>query len=213
MALTDPSGQQLPPPHGLAWIVARLEHSQALAQGQRQPGTGLDVTGEIAAGGLSVLERLDEVPGIGLRAAQVIVAEIGLDMTRFPTDNHLASWARVSPRTAQSGAKSRSGKTGKGNPYLKRVLGEAATAAAKTDSFLGERYRRLVRRRGKQRALVAVQRSILVVVWHLLDDPGARFVDLGSDSYERRVNKDRRTRDLVRQLMALGHEVTLGPAA
>jgi transposase len=170
-------------------------------------------TGEIAAGGLSVLERLDEVPGIGLRAAQVIVAKIDLDMTRFPTDDHLASWAKVSPRTIQSGARSRSGKTGKGNPYLKRVLGEAATTAAKTDAFLGERYRRLVRRRGKQRALVAVQRSILVVAWHLLDDPGARFVDLGSDSYERRANKDRRTRDLVRQLMALGHEVTLGRAA
>ena len=170
-------------------------------------------TGEIADGGLSVLERLDEVPGIGLRTAQVIVAEIGLDMTRFPTADHLASWARVSPRTIQSGPRRSSGKTGKGNPYLKRVLGEAATAAAKTDTFLGERYRRLVRRRGKQRALVAVQRSILVVVWPLLADPGARFVDLGSDFYERRVNKDRRTRDLVRQLIALGHEVTLSPAA
>jgi transposase len=134
-------------------------------------------------------------------------------MARFPTAYHLASWARVSPRTIQSGAISRSAKTGKGNPYLKRVLGEAATAAAKTDTFLGERYRRLVRRRGKQRALVAVQRSILVVVWHLLDDPTARFVDLGSDFYERRVNKDRRTHDLVRQLMALGHEVILNPAA
>ena len=143
----------------------------------------------------------------------MIVAEIGLDMTRFSTADHLVSWARVSPRTIQSGPRSRSGKTGKGNPYLKRVLGEAATAAAKTDTFLGERYRRLARRRGKQRALVAVQRSILVIVWHLLADPSARYVDLGPDFYERRVNKDRRTRDLVRQLMALGHEVTLNPAA
>ena len=84
---------------------------------------------------------------------------------------------------------------------------------AKTDTFLGERYRRLVRRRGKQRALVAIARSILVVVWHLLADPNARFVDLGSDFYDRRVNKDRRTRDLVRQLIALGHQVTLSPAA
>ena len=171
-------------------------------------------TGEIRpAGGLPVLERLDEVPGIGLRAAQVIVAELGLDMAQFPTPAHLVSWAKVSPRTIQSGPRSRSGRVGKGNPYLKRVLGEAATAAAKTDTFLGERYRRLVRRRGKPKALVAIQRSILVVVWHLLADPNARFVDLGADFYERRVNTDRRTRDLVRQLMALGHQVTLSPAA
>ena len=133
-------------------------------------------------------------------------------MAQFPTAAHLVSWAKVSPRTIQSGPRSRSGKVGKGNPYLKRVLGEAATAAAKTDTFLGERYRRLVRRRGKPKALVAVERSILVVVWHLLADPNARFVDLGADFYERRVNKDRRTRDLVRQLMALGHQVTLSPA-
>jgi transposase len=123
------------------------------------------------------------------------------------------SWAKVSPRTIQSGPRSRSAKIGKGNPYLKRVLGEAATAAAKTDTFLGERHRRLVRRRGKQRALVAIERSILVVVWHLLDDPNARFIDLGSDFYERRVNKDRQTRNLVLQLQALGHQVTLSPAA
>ncbi len=164
-------------------------------------------------GGLSVLERLDEVPGIGLRAAQVIVAELGLDMAQFPTAAHLVSWAKVSPRTVQSGPRSRTAGTGKGNPHLRRILGDVATAAAKTDTFLGERYRRLAKRRGKKRALVAVERSILVVVWHLLADPSARFHDLGSDFYERRVNKDRRTRDLVRQLMALGHEVTLNPAA
>ena len=93
------------------------------------------------------------------------------------------------------------------------MLGEVATAAAKTDTFFGERYRRLVRRLGKQKALVAIERSILVAVWHLLADPNARFVDLGSDFYERRVNKDRRTRDLVRQINALGHTVTLTHAA
>lgn len=171
-------------------------------------------TGEIGpAGSLPVLERLDEVPGIGLRAAQVIIAEVGLDMAQFPTADHLGSWAKVSSRTIQSGPKSRSGKVGKGNPYLKRVLGEVATAAAKTDTFLGERYRRLVRRGGKQKALVAIERSILVIVWHLLADPNARFVDPGADFYEHRVNTERRTRDLVRQLIALGHQVTLTPAA
>jgi transposase len=157
--------------------------------------------------------RLDEVPGIGLLAAHVIVAEVGLNMAQFPTAAHLVSWAKLSPRTIQSGSKSRSGKVGKGNPYLKGTLGEVATAAAKTDTFLGERYRRLVRRTGKQKALVAVARSILVIVWHLLADPHARFVDLGADHYDQRINKDRKTRNLVRQLQALGHQVTLNPAA
>jgi transposase len=98
---------------------------------------------------LSTAERLDEIPGIGPHAAQVILAEIGLDMTRFPTADHLASWAKLCPRTIQSGPKNSSGKVGKGNPYLKGVLGEAAAAAARTNTFLGERYRRLVKRRGK----------------------------------------------------------------
>jgi len=163
--------------------------------------------------GLSVLDRLDEVPGIGLRAAQVIIAEIGLDMAQFPTAAHLVSWAKLSPRTIQSGPRSRSGRVGKGNPYLKGVLGEVASAAARTDTFLGQRYRRLLRRRGRQRALVAIARSILVVVWHLLADPSARFIDLGQDFYDKNVDVNRRTANLVRQLHALGHQVTLTPAA
>ncbi len=170
-------------------------------------------TGEITGTRVGVLERLDEVPGIGLRCAQVIVAELGLDMTQFPTAGHLVSWAKTAPRTVQSGPRSHTKGTGKGNPYLKRALGEAATAAAKTDTFLGERYRRIARRRGKMKALVAVERSILIIIWHLLADPSTRFVDLGSDFYEKKVDKERRTRQLVRQLAALGHAVTLSPAA
>lgn len=162
---------------------------------------------------LPVVARLDEVTGIGEVAAQTIVAELGLDMSRFPSPAHLVSWAKVSPRTIQSGTRSRGGSTGKGNPYLKRTLGQAAAAVGRTDTFLGERYRRLARRRGKLRAQVAIARSILVIVWHLLDDPTARFHDLGAEFYERRVNKDRRARDLVRQLRALGLDVTLHPAA
>jgi transposase len=94
-------------------------------------------------------------------------------MAQFPTAAHLVSWARRSPRTIQSGKRSRSGAVGKGNPYLKSILGEVASAAARTDTFLGQRYRRLLRRRGSQRALVAIARSILAVVWHLLADPSA----------------------------------------
>jgi transposase len=175
--------------------------------------TGEDTHQPAAPGGLPAVDRLDEVPGIGVKAAQVIIAEVGLDMGQFPTAAHLVSWARLSPRTIQSGTKQRAGATGKGNPYLKGVLGEAAAAAAKTDTFLGERYRRLVKRRGKLKALVAVARSILVIVWHLLADPTARYHDLGSDFYTSRIDTDRKTRTHIRQLQALGFTVTLTPAA
>jgi transposase len=180
--------------------------------GPDAPGADPD-TGELLPAGLPALERLDEVPGIATRGAQIIIAEVGLDMSRFPTAAHLVSWAKLSPRTIQSGAKDHKGKTGKGNPYLKGVLGEIATAAAKTDTFLGERYRRLVKRCGKQKALVAVARSILTIVWHLLSNPHTRYHDLGADYHTTRTDKGRRTRSLVHQLQALGHTVTLTPAA
>jgi hypothetical protein len=125
----------------------------------------------------------------------------------------VVSWAKLSPRTIQSGAKNRPGRTGKGNPYLKGVLGEAAAAAGRTDTFLGERYRRIARRRGKLRALVAAVRSILVIVWHLLADPAARFRELSAGYYASRIDKNRKTRSHVRQLEALGYTVTLAQAA
>jgi transposase len=184
------------------------------SQGQPgEPGTPADPTHPAGAEPLAALDRLDEIPGVGTLAAQAIIAEVGLDMTRFPTAAHLVSWAKLSPQTIQSGPRTRAGKTGKGNRYLKGVLGEAATAAAKTDTFLGERYRRLVKRRGKLKALVAVARSILVIIWHLLAHPAARFHDLGSDYHTTRINKDRKALNHVRQLQALGFTVTLNAAA
>ena len=119
------------------------------------------------------------------------------------------SWAKLSPRTIQSWARSRAGRTGKGNPYLKGLLGEAA----KTSTFLGERYRRIVKRRGKLKALVAIARSILVIIWHLLANPAARYRDLGAGYYTGRIDKDRKTRNHIRQLEAPGYTVTLAPAA
>jgi transposase len=112
-----------------------------------------------------------------------------------------------------AGKRRGSGSTGHGNPYLARVLGEAAVAASKTDTFLGERYRRIARRRGKRRAIVAVGRSILVIVWHLLSDPTARFHDLGAGFYDTRIGPERAKRNHIRQLEALGYKVTLQPAA
>ncbi|HZW42802.1 MAG TPA: transposase, partial [Dermatophilaceae bacterium] len=109
---------------------------------------------------------------------------------------HLVSWAKLSPRANQSGAKTRSGKTGKGNPYLKSVLGEAAASAGRI---------------GKLKALVAVARSILVIVWHLLADPTRRYRDLGPEFFDNRIRPERRKINHVRQLEALGYTVTLTP--
>jgi transposase len=161
----------------------------------------------------SAVQRLAQIPGISPEGAQVILAEIGLDMTRFPTAEHLVSWAKLCPRTIQSGTKHKTGKTPKGNPYLKGVLGQAAGAAARTNTFLGERYRRVVKRRGKGKALVAVARSTLTIIWHLLADPHATFHDLGADYHTTRLDKDRRIRNHIRQIEALGYTVTLAPAA
>jgi transposase len=159
-------------------------------------------------------DRLDEITGVGRAAAQVIIAEIGTDMGRFPTPGQLVSWARFAPGVKESaGKKKGKATTGHGNPYLARVLGEAAAAAGKTNTFLGERYRRIARRRGTRKAIVAVGRSILIIIWHLLSDPQARFHDLGPDFYDTRIDADRKKRNHVRQLEALGYTVTLQPAA
>ncbi|MFD8194684.1 IS110 family RNA-guided transposase [Streptomyces wuyuanensis] len=156
-------------------------------------------------------EKLDAVPGIGPATAQIILAEIGADMRRFPTPEHLVSWAKLCPRTIQSGIKNTSGPAGQGNPWLKGALGEAANAAARTDTFLGAHYRRIVKRRGHAKALVAVARSLLVIAWHLINDPDASYQELGSDWHQRHLNPARKTRELVRQLQALGHQVALEP--
>ena len=193
-------------------LLAAMPDAQPVDPHPGSPTCGppIDTVSETALG---AVDRLDEIPGIGPNVAQVILAEIGLDMSRFPTAAHLVSWAKLCPRTIQSGPVTRGGKTGKGNPYLKGALGDAAAAAAKTDTFLGERYRRIVKRRGKLKALVAVARSILIIVWQLLSDPNTRFHDLGSDHHTRRINTERKVRNHIAQLTALGYHVTLEPAA
>jgi transposase len=191
-------------------LIAAIPAAQGVdPDGTTGPGAGLEPGSPV----LPAVDRLDEITGIGRENAQAVIAEVGLDMTRFATPGHLVSWATLSPRTIQSGARNRAGRTGKGNPYLKAALGEAAAAAARTDTFLGERYRRIARRRGKLKALVAVARTILVIIWHLLADRTARYRDLGPGYYASRIDKDRKTRTHVHQLEALGFTVTLAPAA
>ncbi|MEV6029187.1 transposase [Streptomyces sp. NPDC052036] len=154
--------------------IAELDRliGQTLEQLTGAAGTGADGTGHSVH---ELAERLDAIPGVGPTTAQIILAEIGTDMSRFPTPEHLVSWAKLCPRTIQSGAKNTADAAGKGNPWLKGVLGEAATSAARTDTFLGARYRRIVKCRGHPKAVVAVARSILVITWHLLNDPDTAY--------------------------------------
>jgi transposase len=169
---------------------------------------------ELIAPFAQAVDRLDEIPGIGRTIAQTIIAEVGMDMSRFPTAGHLCSWARFAPAVKQSAGRNLGrGATGHGNPYLAQALGQAALVAGKTDTFLGERYRRIARRRGQKRAIVAVGRSILIIIWHLLSDPEARYHDLGPDFHHNHLGTERRKRNHIRQLEALGFKVTLEPAA
>jgi transposase len=161
------------------------------------------------AGYDGAIARLCAVPGGGPDSVRAVLGEIGLDMSVFGTAGRLCSWARVAPHTRQSGRHNARARTGKGNPYLKSALAQIATGAAKTDTFLGQRYRRLIKRMPKAKALVALQRSILVIFFHLLADPTAEFTDLGSDFYAKRIDRARRTTHLLRQLHALGYEVRL----
>lgn len=160
-----------------------------------------------------LLERLDEIPGVSPEIAADIIGEIGVDMACFPTPGHLSSWAKLTPRTIQSGAKNTHGKTGKGNRWIKGPLGQAAVAAGKTNTFLGARFKRIVKHAPKKKAQVAVARNILEIAWVLIADPDARYTDLGPDWHARHINETRKTRQAVRDLEQLGYTVTLAKAA
>jgi transposase len=157
------------------------------------------------------LERLQTIPGVGRTVAEVIIAETGSDMTRFPSAAHLASWAGVCPGHHESAGKRKSGKTRHGDRWLTGALGTAAMAAARTrdTTYLGARYQRLASRLGKQKALVAVEHSILIAVWHMLTDD-VDYHDLGGDYF---ANHDpaRTLRRITRQANALGFTVRFDP--
>jgi transposase len=124
---------------------------------------------------------------------------------------HLVSWAGLCPSARQSGPRTRTGKKGHGDTWLRSALGQAANGAARTPTFLGERYDRILRRRGKAKAQVA--RSILIIIWHLLADPAAQYTDLGTGHYQARTDTDRKIRNHIRQIQALGFDVTITNAA
>jgi transposase len=177
------------------------------ADGAPSPAPGPD------AAVLDAVARLAEIPGVSPELAMGMIAETGLDMSRFQTAAHLVSWAGLCPSARQSGPRSRKPKKGHGDGYLRRYCTQAANGAAQTSTFLGERVRRLTRHAGGTRARCAVGRSILVIVWHLLKNPEARFTDLGPDWHLRKTDRDRKIRGHLRQLQALGLDVTITPAA
>lgn len=153
------------------------------------------------------------IPGVSTRTAQVILAEIGTDMSRFPTAGHLASWAGMCPGNNESAGKHRSGRTRHGSKWLRIALVEAGQAAGRSkNTYLGSHYHRIRGRRGPRKAAVAVGHSILVIAWHLLST-GEVYNDLGGDYFDRRRNNDARQRRLVAQLEAMGLDVTITPAA
>ena len=197
--------------------IAQMEAGAIAALAQVEESWGVDATGETGPGCgtgpdslvLAAACRLAEIPGISVWLAIVIIAEIGLNMTLFPTPAHLVSWTGLCRSAAQSGTRHGHGKQKKGNSYARAAAGQAAIGAAGTATFLGERHARIARRRGGAIAQVAVARSIMIIVWHLLSDPAARYRDLGPDWHATHVNRDKKIRSHIRGLQALGLTITI----
>src|SRR5215831_6983884 len=204
----------------IARLDARIEQQLASIPGVAPACTACGLIGGGHAPGCAstdaavqgLVERLDEITGVGTRNAQVIIAGLGTDMPVFPTAGHAAAWARLTPRTIQSGASTKPGRTGKGDPYLRGALGQCVMAASRADTRLGEQYRGTARRRGKQKAIVAVSRVICEIAWLLIGDRAARFTDPGAGYYSTQ-NPRRQTRSKIREIERLnpGMKVTLTP--
>jgi transposase len=160
-----------------------------------------------------VVEQLQTIPGVGRRTVQVMIAEFGTDMSRWPTERHFAAWAGVAPANKESAGKRHPVGARYGDPHLRRALTEAAKAGVRTkNTYLGAQYAQIRQRRGPNKATVAVAHSILVSAYHMIQT-GETYDDLGADYFSKRRSPEAETKRLVKRLQALGHEVTLTPAA
>ena len=200
-------------------ILDHIEHLEAAIAAldtqvdavMNEPDPDADTDGEenVVAPFARARDRLDTIPGVGKRAAEVIVAEIGIDMARFPTAGHLASWAGMCPGNNVTGGKQRSGRTTKGDVWLRDILVQCAWTASRTrDTYLAAQFWRLSRRIGKEKAAMAVDHSILVAAWHILTTD-TDYDDLGGDWFARKVNHGHRRAQAIPNLHDLGYQVTL----
>ncbi len=196
----------------LDWLIGRVEAEvTARLTADADPQLEVPEGDGPPASGTEAVARLDTIPGVGRRVAEVVVAEIGRDMSRFPSADHLASWAGLTPGHNESAGKRFSGRTRKGSPALRVALVEAARAAARTHTYLAAQFRRLAARRGGKRAAVAVAHSILVIAYQLLRDGGV-YEDLGQAYFDER-DRTRVTQRLLQRLRNLGVAVEVQPAA
>lgn len=191
-----------------AQIIARIDHlDAAIAELSIAIAARLD-------GFEAMIERFSAVPGVKRTTAEIVIAETGGDVTVFPTPEQLCSWAGVAPANHESAGKHRPAGTRNGGRWLRRALIESARSAARTkDTYFAAQYRRIARRRGPNKAAVAVAHSILTVLWYLMADPDASYLDLGEDYFDRRRDPTKEADRLVRQLERLGYHATLEPAA
>lgn len=196
--------------HHAILVRTILDHIDYLANIERQLDARVD---ELIAPFSWARDLLVTIPGIQARTAEIVIAEVGVDMDRFPTAAHLASWAGLCPGNNESAGKHRSGKTRKGDPWLRSALAEAAWSAARTKhTSLQARFWRISRHRGQEKAIIAVAHHLLVVIWWMLSEH-VPYNELGEDYLTRRIDPERRKRHLVHQLEQLGVTVTLEPAA
>jgi transposase len=204
--------------HHALMIGMSLEHAEYLEAAIARLDTQVDTliadhTSETGVPFAQARDHLATITGVGQVAAECIIAEVGVDMTRFPTAGHLAKWAGVAPGNNITGGKRRSGRTIEGDKWLRDILTQCAWAAAHSrDTYLGAQFWRLARRIGRKKAALAVGHSILVICWHLLSND-CDYSDLGGDYFTRRTNPDRRRDHLIGQLHELGYAVTLRPVA